>query len=332
MKGANSDLANSAKPAPPPAIKADLKDSSPKQSAEDVAETIFAALKNNNSPAPNHGLQVVSPQSGSAMVCPMLRSCAIDQRSQVTLENSSPLNPVKSQSFERFTQIMEQGKYSILLGKFDKFIVSSAQPGAGDGPAQISLVDVKVRRRHARTRKFDRLSRWSIPSSSLSRPIIPSSSRCSTVLPRHHSIYKCSIARPPPSIPRPLRAQLTPRRARRRSRRGRRRSSGATCRTATSSSPTADGAAQSPSASRRERRENHPPTSPHFPPLPSTRGISHVRCSRVISRPCRGPANITPPPHSELHSHLPPAPSKHISISHCFLHSRYRCPHRARGG
>ncbi len=59
MKGANSDLASSAKPAPPPALKADLKDSIPKQSAEDVAETIFAALKNNNSPAPNHGLQVV---------------------------------------------------------------------------------------------------------------------------------------------------------------------------------------------------------------------------------------------------------------------------------
>ncbi len=58
MKGANSNLASSAKPAPPPALKADLKDSIPKQSAEDVAETIFAALKNNNSPAPNHGLQV----------------------------------------------------------------------------------------------------------------------------------------------------------------------------------------------------------------------------------------------------------------------------------
>ena len=148
MKGANSDLTNSAKPAPPPAIKADFKDSSPKQSAEDVAETIFAALKNNNNPAPNHGLQVVSRQSGSAMPFTMFRNCAIDQVSQVTLENSSPLNPVKSQSLERFTQIMEQGKYSILLGQFDKFSVSSAQPGAGDGAAQISLVDVKVRQVH----------------------------------------------------------------------------------------------------------------------------------------------------------------------------------------
>ncbi len=44
MKGANTDLTSSAKP---PALKADLKDSIPKQSAEDVAETIFAALKNN---------------------------------------------------------------------------------------------------------------------------------------------------------------------------------------------------------------------------------------------------------------------------------------------
>ncbi len=58
MKGANSDLTKSEKSAPPPALKAEFKDSTPKQSAEDVAETIFAALKNNNNPAPNHGLQV----------------------------------------------------------------------------------------------------------------------------------------------------------------------------------------------------------------------------------------------------------------------------------
>ena len=39
---------------------------------------------------------------------------------------------------------MEQGKYSILLGKFERFSVLPAQPGSGDGSAQISLVDVKV--------------------------------------------------------------------------------------------------------------------------------------------------------------------------------------------
>jgi hypothetical protein len=41
-------------------------------------------------------------------------------------------------------QIMEQGKYSILLGKFERYSVLPAQPGSGDGAAQISLVDVKV--------------------------------------------------------------------------------------------------------------------------------------------------------------------------------------------
>jgi hypothetical protein len=45
---------------------------------------------------------------------------------------------------------MEQGKYSILLGRFDGFSVASAQPGAGDGSAQISLVDVKASSSHAR--------------------------------------------------------------------------------------------------------------------------------------------------------------------------------------
>lgn len=118
MKSANSELPGLPK-SPPPALKAEFDPAATKQSAESVAETIFTALKNNNSPAPNHGLQV-------------------------TLENSSPLNPVKSQPFERFAQIMEQGKYSILLGKFERFSVLPAQPGSGDGSAQISLVDVKV--------------------------------------------------------------------------------------------------------------------------------------------------------------------------------------------
>jgi hypothetical protein len=48
-------------------------------------------------------------------------------------------------------QIMEQGKYSILLGRFDGFKVASAKPGAGDGTAQISLVDVRASPRPART-------------------------------------------------------------------------------------------------------------------------------------------------------------------------------------
>ena len=39
---------------------------------------------------------------------------------------------------------MEQGKYSILLGKFERYSVLPAQPGSGDGSSQISLVDVQV--------------------------------------------------------------------------------------------------------------------------------------------------------------------------------------------
>jgi hypothetical protein len=70
-----------------------------KQSAEDVAEIIFTALKNNNNPAPNHGLQVAMRS---------LNQCdysATDLHWQVILQNSSPLNPFKSQSLEQFIEV-----------------------------------------------------------------------------------------------------------------------------------------------------------------------------------------------------------------------------------
>jgi hypothetical protein len=57
MKSANSDLPSAPK-TQPPALKAEFDSKTIKQSAEEVAEMIFAALKNNNSPAPNHGLKV----------------------------------------------------------------------------------------------------------------------------------------------------------------------------------------------------------------------------------------------------------------------------------
>jgi hypothetical protein len=41
-------------------------------------------------------------------------------------------------------QIMEGGKYSILLGKFDKYRVLPARPGDSADGDQISVVDVKV--------------------------------------------------------------------------------------------------------------------------------------------------------------------------------------------
>ncbi len=94
------DLKKNAKPAPPPALKAEFKDSTTKQSAEDVAEIIFTALKNNNNPAPNHGLQV--PMQ-------LLNHCdcsATDLHWQVILQNSSPLNPFKSQSLEQLIEVV----------------------------------------------------------------------------------------------------------------------------------------------------------------------------------------------------------------------------------
>ena len=98
MKSANSELPGLPK-SPPPALKAEFDPAATKQSAESVAETIFTALKNNNSPAPNHGLQV------GALVAGGWFSCSLTRFAQVTLENSSPLNPVKSQPFERFAQV-----------------------------------------------------------------------------------------------------------------------------------------------------------------------------------------------------------------------------------
>ena len=60
MKSANSELPAVPKSQPPVVLKAEFDSKTIKQSAEEVAETIFAALKNNNSPAPNHGLKVLS--------------------------------------------------------------------------------------------------------------------------------------------------------------------------------------------------------------------------------------------------------------------------------
>jgi hypothetical protein len=47
------------KPSAPIVAKAKVVVSTVSQSAEDVAGTIFAALKNNNNPEPNHGLKVL---------------------------------------------------------------------------------------------------------------------------------------------------------------------------------------------------------------------------------------------------------------------------------
>ena len=68
MKSANSEL-----PGLPsttsPALKAEFDPAATKVSAESVAETIFAALKNNNSPAPNNGLKVRFHRLSTSIFC-----------------------------------------------------------------------------------------------------------------------------------------------------------------------------------------------------------------------------------------------------------------------
>ena len=86
MKSANSDIPGLPK-TQPPALKAEFNAETIKQSAEDVAETIFAALKNNNSPAPNHGLKVLSSTSLQRITQTITLNIAGDLGKFVTAES-----------------------------------------------------------------------------------------------------------------------------------------------------------------------------------------------------------------------------------------------------
>jgi hypothetical protein len=118
------DLKKSTKPAPPPALKAEFKDSTPTQSAEDVAETIFTALKSNNNPAPNHGLQVAM-QSLNQCDC-----SATDLHWQVIMQNSSPLNPFKSQSLEQVTEVAIHIHCAVSRSIFDHITLTPQLPSS----------------------------------------------------------------------------------------------------------------------------------------------------------------------------------------------------------
>lgn len=116
-----------AAPAPAPAPKAPASkaaapspstavDPSPKQSAAEAAAAIFAALKAND--GDNNGLRAA-------------------------VRYMSPENPVLQQPFEAFAQQMQNGAYSVLLGKFEGYAVKKAEEYKEDG-AEITLVDATI--------------------------------------------------------------------------------------------------------------------------------------------------------------------------------------------
>lgn len=100
---------------PSPALSSSVGPS-PKQSAVEAATLIMTALKANDDA--NNGLRTA-------------------------LKFASPENPVTKQPFDNFASQMQNGAYSVLMGRFDTFSVKKAEEYKEDG-AEITNVDATV--------------------------------------------------------------------------------------------------------------------------------------------------------------------------------------------